>query len=614
MLSISNTYSLKELEDFHARIIRLLGEKEFIEYIVEPKLDGVAITLFYKKGRFVRGGTRGDGEVGDDITENLFMIASVPKKLGKDAPSLIEIRGEIYMTKDEFQRLNELREEKGLPYFANPRNATAGTLKLLDPKMVAERKLNFSAYGIGKVEGMEINSFSHLYHLLDKWKVSRVPYSKEFGTIQEVFEYCQEWEQKRHSMDFEMDGMVIKVNSFDQQKQLGATSKSPRGMIAYKFTPERAVTRLKDVIIQVGRTGVLTPVALLEPVQLSGTKVSRASLHNFSEIQRKDIRLGDMVEIEKAAEIIPYVIRSLPEKRKGNEKPIQPPSKCPSCGEKVHQDPGGIYWRCSNPYCLEKVKNQLQHFGERKAMDIQGLGPKRIDQLVEKGLIKSVVDLYHLQKEDLIPLEGMGEKSAQNLINSIKASKNREFYRLIYGLGIGHIGVTMARLLAFHFPTMEVLSQATKEDFMEVEGIGPEMAESIVNFFKNPENQKIIEGLRKVGVNMGSPKVKSGEKEEISSQLSGLSFVFTGGLQNFTREEAEEEVLKRGGKVSKSVSTKTSYVVVGENPGSKLEKAKSLGVQILAEDEFLALLQGKKSNHISSTLASIEEQKKGDKQ
>lgn len=590
MLSLGNTYSLEELEDFGRRIEKLLPEEK-IHYHGELKLDGVAVTLIYEKGQLVKGGTRGNGEEGDDITSNLRTLRSIPLQLSGNPPEVVEIRGEVFMTKKEFQRLNSLREDQGLPLFANPRNSAAGTLKLLDPRMVSERNLSFAAYGIGQLEGAKIKSYSQAQKLFKKWKVPGNPITGRFKTIKEAYAFCQKREQEKHHLPMEIDGVVIKVDSLDQQERLGTTAKAPRGVIAYKFTPDRAVTRLERVVVQVGKTGVLTPVALLKPVDLSGSTVKKASLHNFSEIKRKDIRIGDQVVVEKAAEIIPYVIESLPDQRTGTEEEILPPTHCPSCGAETIPDEGGVYLRCQSRTCGDKIKANIEYFAGRQAMDIRGLGTKLVDQLVEKGLVKDFVDLYSLQLDDLMALERMGKKSAQKILQALEDSKNQSLDRLINGLGISHVGTTMARTLVEHFGSLKKIGTASQEELESTPGIGPEMASSIFQFFQDDVNLKIIEGLSRYGLKTEAPERPPAPSLE-GSFFKGKSFVLTGKLRELTREAAEEALRKGGGKISSSVSKKTDYVVLGEKPGSKLKKAESLGIALLSEGEFIEKLKG----------------------
>ncbi len=583
MLSLDNTYNEEEVRDFDRRVRKLLGD-EPVEYVVELKIDGVAVSLRYEKGKFVQGSTRGNGKIGDDITSNLKTIKTVPLVLLTDDPDLqnIEVRGEVYMPKHEFERMNREREEEGLPLFANPRNAAAGTLKLQDPKEVAKRGLDIFVHTVAEFPEKVKTHYEALQILKDiGFKVS--PYVKLCKNIDEAIEYFNEWVDRRDSLPFEIDGMVLKVNSFDQQRRLGTTIKSPRYAIAYKFPARQATTRIKDIVLQVGRTGVVTPVAVLDPVHLSGTIVSRATLHNEDEIRRKDIRIGDWVIVEKGGEIIPKVVKVIKDKRTGEEKEFRMPEKCPVCGGKLVREEGEVAWRCINVSCPAQIKRSIQHFASRNAMDIEGLGPSLIDQLVDKGLVKDYGDLYYLDPKEVAKLERMGKKSTENLMRAIEKSKTRPLARLIFALGIRHVGIHAAGILAERFKSIDKLKEATFEELASIEGIGPIMAKSIVNFFREKKNLEVLEKLRRAGVKME-------EEEKKEGVLAGKTFVFTGALSKYSRHEAQEKVIALGGKVSSSVSRNTDYVVVGENPGSKYEKAKKLGIKIINEEEFLKMI------------------------
>ncbi len=583
MLSLDNTYNEEEVRDFDRRVKKLLGD-EPVEYVVELKIDGVAVSLRYEKGKFVQGSTRGNGKIGDDITSNLKTIKTVPLVLLTDDPDLqnIEVRGEVYMPKHEFERMNREREEEGLPLFANPRNAAAGTLKLQDPKEVAKRGLDIFVHTVAEFPEKVKTHYEALQILKDiGFKVS--PYVKLCKNIDEAIEYFNEWVDRRDSLPFEIDGMVLKVNSFDQQRRLGTTIKSPRYAIAYKFPARQATTRIKDIVLQVGRTGVVTPVAVLDPVHLSGTIVSRATLHNEDEIKRKDIRIGDWVIVEKGGEIIPKVVKVIKDKRTGEEKEFRMPEKCPVCGGKLVREEGEVAWRCINVSCPAQIKRSIQHFASRNAMDIEGLGPSLIDQLVDKGLVKDYGDLYYLDPKEVAKLERMGKKSTENLMRAIEKSKTRPLARLIFALGIRHVGIHAAGILAERFKSIDKLKEATFEELASIEGIGPIMAKSIVNFFREKKNLEVLEKLRRAGVKME-------EEEKKEGVLAGKTFVFTGALSKYSRHEAQEKVIALGGKVSSSVSRNTDYVVVGENPGSKYEKAKKLGIKIINEEEFLKMI------------------------
>ncbi|MCM8809164.1 MAG: NAD-dependent DNA ligase LigA [Candidatus Omnitrophica bacterium] len=581
MLSMDNTYSADELREFDDRVKRMADVKN-IDYVVELKYDGVAVSLHYENGKFIFGVTRGDGFRGDDITENLKTVKTLPLTIKYNQP--IEVRGEVYMRKDDFEKLNEERKEKGEVLFANPRNATAGSLKLLDPKIVAQRNLQIFIY-----QGFLNNGLKTHWEVLNFLKdigFPISPYRKLCKNIEQVIEYCNEWQEKRFSLPYNIDGMVIKVNSLDLQRTLGTTTKSPRWAVAYKFPPEQVSTVVKDVIVQVGRTGTLTPVAILEPVIVSGTTVSRATLHNFDEIKRLGVKIGDRVFVEKSGEIIPKVVKVIPEARTGKEKDIPIPEFCPVCGSKVVKDVEEVAIRCPNIRCPAQVKERIIHFASRDAMDIEGLGEKWVNIFVDNGLLSDYGDIYYLKYEDLINIERMGDKSVKNLLNAIEKSKTRPFANLIYALGIRHIGIHASEILADEFNSIDQLKDATIERLSSISEIGPIMAESIVEFFSNQENLKVIEKLKKAGVKMEKEKLE--EKKDI---LSGLTFVITGTLENYSRNEIQNYIKKLGGKVTDSVSKKTDYLICGKEPGSKLQKAQQLGVKIISEQEFEQLVK-----------------------
>ena len=595
MLSIDNTYSDDELREFDQRIKRMaeIDAYQDIEYVVELKIDGVAITLWYENGLFARGATRGDGFKGDDVSANLKTIRQIPLKLKPldkkpKVPSCIEIRGEIYLPNKEFQRLNEEREEEGEPQFANPRNATAGSLKLLDPRITAQRRLRLFAYAIGYSEGLELKTHIQCLEFIRGFGLPVNPHTQLCKNIEEVIRYCNEWDKRRGELDYMVDGMVIKINSLDLHDQLGATSKSPRWVISFKFQPEQAITKIEEIVVQVGKTGTLTPVANLTPVLLAGTTVSRATLHNFDEIRRKDIREGDHVILQKAGEIIPQVVTVLKEKRKGTEIPFTEPISCPECKGKVVRDDTEVYLRCHNPFCQAQVKRRIQYFAGRDAMDIEGLGPALVEQLVDKGFVKDYADIYYLKYEDLISLERMGEKSSQNLIHAIEESKHRDLDRLICALGILNVGSHTAEVLAERFDTLDKLPNATQEELEGIYEIGPVVAKSILRFFQNKHTQEIIKKLKTGGVN--TRKLVT-QKLVKNPKVSGKSFVVTGTLQKYSRKEAETLIKSLGGRVLSSVSKKTDYLVAGEEPGSKLGKARELNVHILDETAFEKMIQ-----------------------
>lgn len=588
MTSLDNTYSADELRSFDERVRKNLKE-ESVEYVVELKFDGVSISLVYEDGRWVRGATRGDGEKGDDVTNNLRTIRSIPLSMDRASgrpPRLIEVRGEVYMTKKVLKEINVEKDKASEEPFANPRNAAAGSLKLLDPALVAKRRLNVFIWGAGRCEGAAFRTHSELLQYLVKAGFRVNPHYKVCATIDEAIAYCDSWQSKREKLEFDVDGMVLKVNSISRQERLGYTSKSPRWSIAYKFPAEKAMTEVEDIIVQVGRTGTITPVAILKPVRLSGTTVSRATLHNFDEIARLDVRIGDKVYVEKSGEIIPKVLSVARQMRSGKEKAFIAPDRCPACGSKLVSSPDEVALRCTNAGCAAQLKESILHFASRNAMDIEGMGEAIVDQLVDKLLVKDYSDIYGLKLDQVRNLDRMADKSARNLIDAIEASKSNELHRLIYALGIRHVGERSGWLLAQHFGSMDRLMQADAEELAGIREIGPIVAGSICDFFRNRENARIIEKLRKALVRMTQPKAKAG-----LGRLDGKSVVITGTLESFSRSEAEELVRSLGGNVSSSVSKNTDILVCGKEPGSKLDKARSLGVKVIGEDEFKELVK-----------------------
>ncbi len=586
MLSLDNTYSREEVLAFDTRLNKALHPEERMEYVVEPKVDGVAVSLRYENNVFVQGSTRGNGFVGDDITANLRTIKTIPLRLDGDTIPVLEVRGEVYMPRQAFEKLNEEKEAAGEEPFANPRNATAGSLKLLDPRISARRKLDIVVHSLGQVEGVSFNThFEFLGTVRKRGLKVNQGYNLCKG-IEEAMQYCETWEDKRDSLPYEIDGMVIKVNRLEWRDILGSTSKSPRWAVAFKFKARQASTLLKTIVVQVGRTGVLTPVAVLEPVWLGGTVISRATLHNADEIRRKDIRIGDTVLIEKGGEVIPKVVKVVSTTRTGKEKIFKMPDRCPVCSSKVVKVEGEVAIRCENIACPAQLKNRLRHFASRGAMDIEGLGEVLVEQLVDKGLVKDVGDVYSLDEETVASLERMGRKSAQNLIQAIGKSKESDFSRVIFGIGIPSVGSKAADLLAEHFRTMDHLSRAPVERLQEVPEIGPRTAECIVRFFDAEENNRVIQKLKAAGVNMASEAPAT----VVDERFAGKTFVLTGALQSMTRQQAEEEIKRRGGKSSSSVSRKTDYVIVGENPGSKYDRAVELKVKTLSEENFVKML------------------------
>ncbi|HWI55079.1 MAG TPA: NAD-dependent DNA ligase LigA [Desulfobacteria bacterium] len=585
MLSLSNAFNEQDLRDFDRRVRNGLGAQT-VKYIVELKIDGLAISLLYENGVLVRGATRGDGESGEDISQNLKTIKSIPLKLRRPI-GLLEVRGEAYMPKKEFARLNEEREEAGEATFANPRNAAAGSLRQLDSKITASRQLDAFLYGIGKISGEPVAGHFEGLSFLKEMGFKINSNIKPFTTIDEVISYCGEWTEKRHTLPYEIDGMVIKVNDYNQQDELGATSKSPRWAIAYKFPAEEAVTVVRDIFVRVGRTGVLTPTAFLQPVKVAGSTISNATLHNEDIIREKDIRIGDHVVIHKAGDVIPEIVRVLPEKRMGSESLFTMPGECPSCGTGVVKADGEVAVRCPNDKCPGRALEGIIHFVSRDAMDIEGLGPSVVTALVQAGLIQNAADLYYLKFDDLVGLERMGKKSSENLLKSIEKSKTNSLAQLIFALGIRLVGARAGKVLAKHFGSMDSLQAAYVDELTSIPEIGPKMADSIVGFFEDPYNLSFLDKLKTVGVNMVQ------EKEEIGEQpLAGKQFVLTGALSKYTRKDAQELIERLGGKVSSSVSKKTDYVLAGEDAGSKLDKAQALGVAVISEDEFEELVDG----------------------
>ncbi len=600
MMSLDNTYSQDELREFDARLCKLLG-RESLSYVVEPKVDGLAVSVTYEKGTLVRAVTRGNGIEGDDITANAKTIRSLPRHLqpipGAEFPDVIEIRGEIYMTLQEFQRINQQREEAGEPLYANPRNLAAGTIKQLDPREVASRKLEIVLYGIGFCEpAATLPGTQHGYH--ERVKAWGLPTVERFWTAtgaNEIWACVQELDTLRDRFAYATDGAVVKLDPIRLQREAGATSKAPRWAMAYKFAAERAETRLNAITIQVGRTGVLTPVAELEPVKLAGTTVARATLHNRDEIARKDIRIGDYVFVEKAGEVIPAVIGVNRERRTPSCEPYRFPETCPACGTPAVQAEGEVAVKCPNPECPVKVRRRVAHFASKQCVDIEGLGEAMVDAVVEKGWVRSVTDLYTLSRDQLITLGKNVGKSTDKLLGAIQASKTAELWRFIHGLGIPHVGTAAAKDLAAHFGSLTALAEARFEQFVSAEngsvidGIGETMGLAIVEHFQDPRNRALVSDLLALGVEPTPPQAN---RLPTSAQLAGKTFVLTGTLPSLTREEATARIEAAGGKVSGSVSKKTAYVLAGEEAGSKLEKAQALGVPVIDEAAFLRLLAG----------------------
>ena len=569
MLSIDNTYSEGELRDFDRRIAKGLEGGDY-EYTVELKIDGLAVSLRYEKGRLVQGATRGDGRRGDDVTANIRTIRAVPLTLeGDGLPDVLEIRGEVYMSKKAFAQLNAAK-------------AAAGSLKLLDARITASRKLSFFAYALGQVSRPLAQTHYESLQKLRSFGLPVNPHTQKAANIDEVIAICRSWEGRKDKLDYPIDGMVIKVNRYDQQDRLGLTGRAPRWCIAYKFAAEQAETVVESISVQVGKTGILTPVANLKPVKLAGTTVKRASLHNFDLLQKLDVRCGDTVIIEKAGEIIPQVVDvKIQQRHLFDSRPFEIPTACPACGGRVKKDDSGVYLRCVNADCPAQLKERLEYFAGKGQMDIDTLGPALIDQLIRAGLVKSFADLYRLRFDQLVQLERMGDKSAANVLDSIEKSKHADLWRLIAALGIRNVGGQTAQILADEFGSLEALMNASVERLTEIEQIGPVVAESIYEYLHNPANIRVIRQMLAAGVSPTPPKPKA------SAVLAGQTIVVTGTLKHFTRQQIEQTIKDHGGKTSSSVSKKTSFVLAGQDPGSKLEKARRLGVEILDEDQFL---------------------------
>lgn len=589
MLSLANAFSSEELRAFDQRVKKIIPQQR-LKYVSELKIDGLAVALVYENGLFVRGATRGDGVTGEEVTSNLRTVKAIPLKLfGEDIPPRIEVYGEVYIRKSDFKKLNEERIKKGESLFANPRNAAAGSVRQLDPRITAQRHLDTFIYRATFPEGNKFNTHMEVLSYLKKIGFKVNPHIKLCRDIEVAISYCQEWIEKKEEMDYEIDGMVIKVNSLKMREELGSTTRSPRWAIAYKFPAQQETTKVKAIKLQVGSTGAITPVAELEEVTISGSVVKRATLHNQDEIRRKDIRIGDTVLIQKAGEVIPEVVKVIKGKRTGKEKKFVMPTLCPTCGEEVERSEGEVVYRCINPACPDQVRGRIRHFASRNAMDIEGLGPAIIDQLVEKNLIKDISDLYFLKRDDLLSLERMAEKSADNLLKAIEESKKKSLANLIYGLEIRYVGVHTSEVITRYYSALDKFKKASLEELIKINEIGPKIAESIIHFFKEKENLAIIERLRKADLNFSQEEEKA-RKEKVVQILAGKQFVLTGTLKDFTRTQAKEIISELGGRVTGSVSKKTDYVIAGEDPGSKYQKAQKLGVTIINEEEFKKLI------------------------
>ncbi len=593
MLSIDNTYTEAELRAFDERVHKALGHNKY-HYVVELKVDGVACSLIYERGLFARGVTRGNGRIGDDITQNLRTIRDIPLQLEtKNPPELIEIRGEVYMTNSDLADLNARLAAEGSQQLANPRNTAAGALKLKDAKKVAQRPLRFFAHSTGAYQGPALKTHEEFLGLVAGYGLVPTPHVKVLKSIDEAVEHCNAWWEAAEELDFEIDGLVLKINDLQQRQELGATTKAPRWVIAYKVEKYEAPTKLDGVTVQVGKSGVLKPVAKLDPVQIAGTTVTRASLHNYDQVELLDVRLGDTVIVEKAGKIIPHVVRVEKHLRTGDEQPLEVPTHCPSCESVVEKDADGVEWRCLNPNCPAQIRERIEYFVSRVGMDIRTLAQSKIEQLLEAKLVTSIPDLYRLQVGDLTGLERWGKRSAENLIKGLEESKSRDLHRLLCALSIRHVGPRVAEILAQNFRTLDNLMSQSEEDLVAIEEIGPVIAQSVRTFFEKPESQELVKDLKELGLNTSTtlPKpLTAHAAKEAGLKLAGKTLVVTGTLNKYSRKQIQDLIKQHGGKASSSVSKKTDYLVAGAEAGSKLEKAEELGIAVLSEDEFEALL------------------------
>ena len=583
MLSLGNAFNEEDLRDFDRRVRQAVGED--FSYVCELKIDGLAVSLRYEDGAFVQGATRGDGSIGEDITSNLKTIRSIPLKISEKMS--FEVRGEAFMPKGSFEALNKIKEEKGEEPFANPRNAAAGSLRQLDPKIAASRNLDIFLYALADIGDTGIDSHSEGLDTLDKLGFKTNPERKRCATIEEVLEFVGKWTDERPNLSYDIDGIVIKVDSLDQQQELGTTAKSPRWAIAFKFPAEEVVTVLKEIELSVGRTGVVTPTAILEPVRVAGTTVQRASLHNEDLIREKDIKIGDHVVIKKAGDIIPEVVNVLEDKRTGDEQEFLMPTHCPECESELVRLEGEVALRCINPKCPAQIREGLIHFVSRNAMNIDGLGEKVISQLFREKLIEDVADLYRLERDQLLQLERMGEKSVDNLLEAIQTSKGNSLEKLLFGLGIRHVGAKAAKTLAQEFGSMDRLMDARKEELTHVNEIGDKMADAIVAYFENDEVKELIQELKDAGVNLEYKGPKPVSASDVDSYFAGKTIVLTGKIERLSRNEAKERIEMLGGKVTGSVSKKTDLVIAGEEAGSKLTKANDLNIEVWDEDKLM---------------------------
>jgi DNA ligase (NAD+) len=588
MLSLDNTYSEDELREFEERVFRIVGEQEIV-YTAELKVDGLSMALHYEKGRLVRAVTRGDGVRGDEVTANARAIRAIPLVLrdGSGLPENLEARGEVYLPRSRFEAINRDREEAGEEAFANPRNAAAGTMKNLDPRIVARRGLEILLHAIANAREVGVTSQWAALERMRAWGLRTNPATRRCRGLAEVLDFCHEWQARREELEYQIDGVVVKIDDFRLQEELGDTSKFPRWAIAFKYPAEQASTRVRDIDVQVGRTGKLTPVAILEPVGLAGSTVGRATLHNEEEVARKDVRIGDTVLIEKGGDVIPKVVRVVEDARPRGTRRWVPPEQCPVCGEETVRLEGEVDRRCPNASCPAQLEERLKHFARREAMDIEGLGDALVSQLVEKGLVRGFADLYHLRLEDVVALERMADKSARNLLAQLEQSRSRELRRLLFGLGIRFVGERVAMLLARNFHGFDALAAASVEEIEALHEIGPVVARSVHDWFRDPANGRLVERLKKAGLRTEEDAAAAG-----SRTLQGKQFVVTGTLESMSRGEAKAAIEERGGRVTSSVSKKTSYVVVGRDPGSKADKARELGLDVVDETAFRDLLSG----------------------
>jgi DNA ligase (NAD+) len=591
MLSLQDAFDYDELKDFLERVYKDLGlSEDEVEFVCELKIDGSAVALVYEDGRFASGATRGDGIIGEDITQNLRTIKTLPLKLLKlsnPIPPRLEVRGEVYLAKDEFEKINIQREEEGLATFANPRNAAAGSLRQIDPKMTAQRKLNIFLYGAATNPNLNIDNQFELLSFLVNVGLRVNPNIRKATGFEQIKEYIENWRDRRRDLQYETDGIVIKVNKFALQQRLGQTSKNPRWAAAFKYPPEQQTTKVLDIIINVGRTGTLTPVAVLQPVRISGSTVSHATLHNEDELKRKDVRIGDWVLVHKAGEIIPEIIMSIKERRNGTEREFKMPARCPVCGSDVERPAGEVAIRCTSLACPAQQFERIVHFASKGAMDIDGLGPAVVEKLLDKKIIKDSADIYYLKYEDITTVENFKEKSTKNLLAAIDASKSKPLARLLFAMGIRFVGSHIADVLSSNYENLDDLIQASFEDLSKIYEIGPRIAGSITTFFKQDQNLKIIEKLKAAKVNFGS-EIKNISKK---AAFAGKIFVLTGKLSSITRDEAKEIIEKFGGRVVTSVSKNTDMVLVGEDPGSKLDDAQKYKIKTISEEDFKKMIE-----------------------